>query len=502
MRRCIVAALSLYCVVHSHPARAAAIAHETLTAALADISQPALAFEPSQRTPHVAYVTSGDLRHAWLGPAGWQDEVAVTGVSGGGTNMMGSVDMGILPDGTPIVLYRKSGRLEVSLRLNGTWSAESIAVASGSSTPSLAVNPATGEPEVAWAWRPTNPTAPRQILLARRAGGVWSTLLVDTTSCPVARVALSVGQDGVPRVSYARPRGDENRVQLVLVCATGQTPEGPFSIEPVDSTLYSLKGTIAAALDPVTQQPRVAYLSREPGAPFSMVRYAARTGASTWVRTDVMGSSSDNLSIAVDATGSPFIANTLYTFVGPADRPSEGVGDAPPSVVYIQTGRVFLMNRPSGLGQAAFQVIGYSDDFDASNGPRALASPAAGAVGVAWRTPGQYADAPAAIAYGLSTPFAGVSPGASINRMGPVAPAPVRIGAPVRFELTLWADCDITLELHDVIGRFIASAPQGRLQAGSHTLGWRAAVPRAGMYWLSARGEAVPFAARRLVVIR
>jgi len=466
-------------------------------------SSPVLAVDPVTHLPHVAFVTDSALVHAWKSRGSWYTDTVATGVA----NSFTDVDLRINSAGRPATLYTHWGAraVEYAERVEGTWQVAPLdtgivlAVA-------LAVSPVSGEPVAVWAnWH--GPGTTPEIKLARRAAGVWTTQSLDTTSVKYSQlsqlsVAVAVDASDRPVVAWGRPRADA-LTGLVLTCAMAAGPDGPFTAEPVDS---SLNNTISLALDPASGRPRIVY-----AVPVSLglggaVRYAARDAGGSW---EVMTASSWRVevsapSLALDAGGNPFIAHTGYTPIGPADARTATPKATQCAVVEI--GDVFVDHRAGGEGAGTFSLLADLGGGDAGNGPRALDASGPYGAAVAWSYPFQGGPGdcpPYAVAYGLATPPAGVGPGPGARiGLGAVSPNPARLGEAVHASLTLGEPADVALELHDVAGRLVAAREPVTLGAGPHALDWAPATNRAGVYWLRVRAGGQPLGARTLVIVR
>ncbi len=483
--------------------RATALPPETVADVLGNATCPVLALDPATGEPHVAYVNQGTLYHAWKAGAVWQSETVASNVFGDASLNRDGFDLQMLPGGRAAVLYFQLGQRKMmyAVRESGGWLADTLDTVAGSfMSGSLAVSPVTGEPTAAWGTRAV-PGTPYEIKLARRSGGTWATQVLDTTSAPWRAVAVAVDLADRPRVAWARPRSD-GRAARVLTCATATSPAGPFVIAAVDS---ELTGYFSLAVDPSDGEPRIAYgataISFE-----STIRYAARDGVLGWQSTVVMPSSGfqPSPSLAFDAIGAPFIALTRYSPVAPnevrgGDDPSLG------QCLNFQTGTVCVTHRQGGAGTGAFELYDClfpPVDSDAISGPRALATHVAGVVAVVQRGPAN-ACAPFTLGFTLSTPFAGVGPGAGARvALAPVAPNPARMGAPLRVVFELARAAAVTIEVHDVAGGRVAERALGRLGPGPHTLDWAPAVSRAGVYWLSVRTDGARLGTRSAVFVR
>src|SRR5262245_46157713 len=208
-----------------------------------DTSYPALALEPSSATPHVVYSSAATLYHAVKSAGSWLIEPVATGVS----SSLKHIDLRLAPNGTPVALYARLGTLECAVRESGGWATHTLDTGTISAL-ALAISPVTGEPVAVWALGPTGPGVAPAIKFARRMAGVWNTQRVDTTSLPPGKLVVGVAVDFAdrPLVAWARPGGTVGS-GTVLTCATAAGPSGPFTPEPVDSTLSAY---LSLAADP------------------------------------------------------------------------------------------------------------------------------------------------------------------------------------------------------------------------------------------------------------
>jgi hypothetical protein len=465
-------------------------------------SSPVLAMDPIARAPHVAYVQDGILIHAWKSAGSWIHEPVATGAA---FTTFNGADLRITPAGRAVALYIRSGTVEFAERVAGSWQPTPLDAGKINAV-SLAVSPVSGEPVAMWANRPLGAGTPAEIKLARRAAGVWTTQLIDTTSAASSRTAVAVAVDLADRpvIAWSRPRGDAV-AGVVLTCAMAAGPSGPFTPAPVDSAMH---GTISLALDPASGRPRLAYASA--GSIGGVVRYAARTAGGGW---DVMTASAFQTkttapSLALGPGGDPYITHTEFTPIAP-----QTLREGPPTenvCIFVETGSVDIHHRADAEGTGPFSGVAYmgGDQGDTGNGPRALDTSSPDGPAVAWNSPGAYGfpgdNCPIfKVSFAYATPLAGVEPGPGARvALAPPWPNPIRLGAPVRVSFALAEAADVTLELHDVAGRLLAARALGRLPAGPGSFDWAPALARPGLYWLSARADGRSLAARSLVVIR
>jgi len=491
----------LLCTIAT-PARAALGTPDTVVADDPDVTYPVLALDPSTQLPHVAFVSSHTLWHAWLAAGVWQSEVVASGVPESSSLPFHGVDLAFGPTG-PMVVYRSVNQLVCARRVGGIWQPESLDVHPGSIWPTLAISPLTGEPVVAWASRPV-PNGVAEIRLARRSGSTWTTVTVDTTSAKGLQLSLALDPNDRPRIAWTRPRADELGLQVVTVGAASG-PMGPFDSAPVDSTMSS-SGFLSLALDPFDGQPRVAYTAQPPGD-LPQVRYAALDILTGWqvTRVDFANATPWPVSLAIGPTGDPFVAMTWFTNVSPQDVET---GESSPSLscLFIRTGSVCRYHRVGGTGTGTFDLDQCLNSLigggDQTVGPHGLAASALGTVGLAWRTPGQTC-APYDLLVALDSPFAGVGPDRHRGiALAPVAPNPLRAGAGMRLTFSLDAARSVVFELHDAAGRTVASRDFGVLGPGAHAVPWAPATPRAGFYWVTLRADGRSLATRPAVIVR
>ena len=481
---------------------AAAQAPTDTVAVVPNTTSPVLAMDPIARAPHVAYVQNGTAIHAWKSAGSWFHEPIATGapfVSFTGT------DLRITPSGRPVALYIRSGTVEFAERVGGSWLSTALDAGKIDAV-SLAVSPVSGEPVAVWANRPLGPGTPAEIKLARRAAGVWTTQLIDTTSAASSRTAVAVAVDLADRpvVAWSRPRGDAV-AGVVLTCAMAAGPSGPFTPEPVDSAMHA---TISLALDPASGRPRIAYARA--GTSFgTAVRYAARTAGGGW---NVMTASAfapkfTAPSLALGPGGDPSIAHTEYTPIAP-----QTLREGPPQenvCLFVETGSVAIRHRADAEGAGGFSFVAHvgGDQGDTGNGPRALDANSPDGLAAAWNSPGAYGvpgdNCPVfEVSFAFVAPLAGVGPVPGARAaLAPPWPNPARLGIPVRVSFTLTEAADVVLELHDVAGRRLAAQPETGLAAGPHALDWAPATARPGLCWLSVRAGGRAIGTRALVLV-
>lgn len=463
-------------------------------AVLPSASRPVLALAPATGIPHVVYVSGGSLFHAWQTGGVWNKEDVADNVSFSNSSASyGGYDIAVTTDGRPVALYVSLGSLICSVWESGAWSTHTLDALPGPAYPvSVAVSPVTNEPVAAWIRKGT----PSVVEYARRVAGVWSVADVDTTSASVLAVAFALDGSGNPRLAWTRPRTDGS-TRPTLVCAIGTNADGPFVPETIETTFYAY---VAIALDPSTGEPRLAYDAYDAGLN-RVIRYGFHDG--TW--QSMLAWQSPEFpqgapSLAMDAAGNPFIAQTEYTPVEPPPTP-QGVT----SCGGLQTGDVAVHTRTGGTGFGAFNIavrLASPYQFDSGAGPRAIACSSAGIADVAWRSPSGNC-APLEIDYERTAQPVGIDPIPYV-RIGPerVAPNPARLDEVLHVAFDLDRTSEVVLELHDVSGRVIAARGAEERPDGPTALEWAPAPPRAGLYWLTVRAAGRRIGSRAVVFVR
>lgn len=474
------------------------IGPDTVAVDLPDVTIPALALDPATDAPHLVYTQNGTLRHAWKIGGAWSFEDVASGLPWDATLPHEGGDLQVAPNGEVLALFRDGGRLVCAQRVNGIWLSDSLDAMPGIGAAAIALSPVTGEPVVVWAKRQGGQGTPLDVKLARRAAGVWTTQLLDTSSASQARVAVAVDHADRPRVAWGRPRADAVNAR-VLMCALASGPSGPFTAAVVDS---ALTGFVSLAVDPTNGDPRVAYNATPQGG-FASLHYAALDGG-TWQSVHLTGASTASPpSLVVDANGSPSIAITEITNVVPQDIRAGGPEEQQ-GCFYFQTGAVCLWRRASPTGSGSFaRYQCLSHPFpDLISGVRAAASPQPGHLAVAWRSP-RISCSPYDIEYAVTVPNVAVVPGVGARvALLPLAPNPIREGELMRVRFALERAAEVEFELHDAAGRSVATRAWGRLGAGSRELYWAPPVARPGLYWLSVRAGGEKIGTRATVVVR
>lgn len=463
---------------------------------LNSLSLPAIALDPVTGDRHFAYLSDGVLQHRWASGAAWQSEAIVDSAS---LTTYTGFHLRIAPDGHAVAAYVRKGTLVCAVRGAGGWEHDTLDVLPGPFNYPIALDldPANGEPAVAWARKSPSTATPSQVFYARRTGGVWTTQQVDTTSSAWLNVALGIDGAGRPHIAWTRP-GGAGQPRTVLMAGSGAGPDGPFSAAPVDSEMYSF---LTMAMDRSNDEPRLLYVANAPNTFLPKVRYAYRTSEGSWQWTHVAeGDQTGNPpapALALDPGGNPFVCVTNQNPIEPGfSGPGEPSEVAACGGAYSED--VVVHSRAGGAGAGPFSIK-YVSPY-ARSGLASIASGAVGRAEVVWRTrigcppwglTSTWVTSPVSVGLGGEPP-AGLTW---------ATPSPVRSGDALRLSLTLDRDRDVALVIHDVSGRRVASRA-GSWAAGLQHLTWSVPELGPGLYWLTVRLDDAPIGSRALVILK
>lgn len=437
----------------------------------------------------------------------WTLETVGTGVLGA------NVSLALDASGAPRMAFNTSGQPRYAWRDAGGWSSEALSTPLGPAlaatpaqvqgpaliyfvTPSLALDPVTGEPRIAYSKSPEN-----DVWYAERSPSGWSYQRISTIG---EGPSLALDHDGRPHVvfldhaagpvyavrdaqgiwsdepfgagAYARSLrldgSDRPHVALSLMLPNSdllhaERDANGWSSEPCDTT--GNVGFLASLALDASGEPHISYLDQSAQA----LRYAVRSGA-TWTVETVASPVGDAgyHALALAPGGEPFIA-----FHDPANadlrfaRREEGVWSSEPVESAGSVGE-FCSLALDGEGRPH---IGY---FDATNARVRYATRSAVVTGVT----------------------GGPAPGGSA--IARLVPNPLPAGRPLDLVLRLPGPCVVGIELLDPAGRRVASRDAVALAAGLQTLRWDPGVSRAGLYFVRARFGSGEAAVARLVVLR
>jgi hypothetical protein len=205
--------------------------------------------------------------------------------------------------GVPHVAYQDgiSGRVVYAYRKGTRWIEEVVDAAASYESVSLALDPTTQLPRIAYQGRLANGNG-KLMYAVRNAAGVWSTQDAD----PVARTgfsaSLAIGSDGFPRIAYVDKTVTGGRLMMASLTSSWAT-------EVADTTSGGeITGSVSLALDS-GNRPHIGYQGKL-GDPNHRLRYLSKPAAA-WVREDVdtQGDAGYSSSIAVTSAGAPRIVS-------------------------------------------------------------------------------------------------------------------------------------------------------------------------------------------------
>lgn len=476
-------------------------------AVLNSMSFPALALDAATGDRHLAYVSDGVLTHLWESSGVWQTEAIVDSAS---ISTYTSFQLAIAPDGHPVAAYVRKGTLVCAIRDGGGWQRDTLdtQLPAPFYPVALALHPSTGEPAVAWAHKSASPASASQIFYARHGGGTWNVQQVDTTSSSWLNVALGLDGAGRPHLAWARPRADAT-LGVVLTYGEGAGPDGPFTAASVDSQFSTF---LTIAMDRSNGEPRLVYIAAVQ-LQFSIertVRYAYRVpgGAWQWVVVEYGdgGGSPPGPALSLDPAGNPFISLTLFTAIEPGLA-----AHTAPSVLgtcgSVATGQARIFYRTGGAGSGPFTVEYLNDNAqrerDQRSGLLSVATRGVGQAVVVWRVPNGDCTVGLSSTEVTAPPTVGVGgERAPVVALSPPWPNPARPGQALRVAFGLPRSGRVALELHDLVGRRVATRPLPQMPAGGHSLTWSIPDLSPGHYWLTVRSGAARIGTRSLVILR
>jgi len=251
---------------------------------------PSLDFD-ANGIPHLC-AGGGSLLYANRASGAWRTEV-VDGRQGVGLVCSLALDAAGLPhisyedesaySGDSVVMYAHHD--------GAAWALETVEATSFTTYTSLAIDPTTGEPWIAF-----YESGGRDLKIARRSGGTWTSEVVDTTGDVGGAPALDFTAQGVPGIAYAR----YDTGALRFASRAG----GIWQTETIEPTgTFGGWDGISLRFD-AGDTPRIAY------AHASGLMYAARTGG-TWAIEAIEAEPASAVALDVDAQGRPRIAYGL-----------------------------------------------------------------------------------------------------------------------------------------------------------------------------------------------
>ena len=363
-------------------------------------------------------------------------------------------------------------------------------------TPSLAFDPASGEPRIAYSKAPAH-----QVWYAEHSPSGWT---YDPVSAFGDRPSLALDAAGDPHVVYfhdlngptyavrngttwsEEPIGIAGDARSLRLDASGR-PHVAMSLAIPNSDLLHAErggagwsqetcdttgntGFFASLVLDAAGEPHISYLD---GSAHEL-RYAVRSGG-TWTVETVAAPVGDACynSLALAPDGEPFIA---FHDAGSYDLRFARRDNGPWSSEPVETAGSVGEYCSLALDAGGRPHIGYLDG---------------GNIRV------RYATRSSVVVTGVGPAVAGH--GWGIERL---SPNPARVGEALELALRMADARSVTLELLDAGGRRIASRAVPGLGAGLQTLRWDPAVGRAGLYFLRARFGAGEGAVARLAILR
>ena len=497
------AILALVACLEVTPALCAAVFDSTLIAGPFDTrTRPRIALAPDGRAELLYACTYAGLMTAWRCSMGEPRSYELI-ASDLALSTYPQPLWALAASGAPRAAYFKpNGRFVCALREPEGWVGDSSlvdVVFSAGCQQSLAVDPVSGEPRVAFTvaqdgyWR---------LKYAWRQSGTWSVADVDPDPVLYAPLCLALDAAGRPYVAYVSVSGE------TLYVASRSAPGETFSREVVTSTsdLSAEYFSVSVAADPAGGQPRVAWFfwGQE-----LQVGYAFRDEASgTWT-SQVVDSGlvfpPHPVSLALDAAGDPAIAYTHDVNILASTPPRRLMAcDSP--LEGGTTGQVWRARRAGGAGTGPFslEAVPLHDVIVESGG---LAVTPAGYAHLALRGPELSAGSPLhhySVIYSHYEPDLTGVPAASAHgfSLAPPSPNPARAGGPLRIAFTIPHAGAVTCDLLDPSGRGVAARPPQDCPAGPSAFNWTPGPLPPGLYFLRLRAGPGAGAVRRLVMLR
>ena len=454
---------------------------------------PRIAANPVDGAAHVTYERMGSLRHRWLDAGVWLDEEIASGGSIG--------DVAVGPTGRVAAVQFAPGGLVVVHRRDAlAWSPDTIptTIPVGSITfgGSLAIDSA-DDPVFVWLFRePGGSGSLIHLRMARRSAGAWSVAELDTSRLAIQLPSLALDQADRPRLSISLVRGfNDEGPGTYYGEASGAL--GPWTWTLINESIYLGGSFTALALDPVTDEPRMAYELPN----FLLFAYRA---AGVWRSVTALytvTNSARPVSIALSPSGSPRLAYTLDLENGGNHLPAEPSEETAACGGGIFSPRVFHFERALVDGEEPFTFEPLGDSPNSRVSPRGLISTVGDESQVIWRDPWIWqAGCTNHMIYSQRASTVGVPIPTPPDVGLAIGPNPLRGGAPLTVAFRLARDEAVTLRLIDVAGRTIARSTQ-RLAAGSRSLSWAPPGVASGAYRLVVDAGVTRLGSRSVVVI-
>lgn len=284
--------------------------------AIAPSTGPGIALDASG-TPHICYQdAAGKIIYAVRTTSGWVNQIVTSAVTGG------ACGIALDKEGRAHLLF---GRLQHAFFNGATWVIDTIDVNGIASQASIALNPKTDLPTVAY--RDTLSTH-RYLVVANRTSSGWTHSIADRNGNTGLQPSLAVDANGVPNVAYFDSTGFARYVNISVSQNKWDEeiirgPAGYIKVDP--ATALGGVGRIAIALNS-TGRPFVVIPGGGPlfgtiGYPGTWYAYWTH-GAMTWTVDHMfLPGPVQAVSLAMDASNQPHIA---FSVVG-SPPPSSGV---------------------------------------------------------------------------------------------------------------------------------------------------------------------------------
>jgi hypothetical protein len=361
-------------------------------------------------------------------------------------------------------------------------------------SPSLAFDPASNEPRIAWA-RMSN----GQMWYAEHSPSGWT---YEEIGPPGGPPSLVIDAAGTAHVAYTPSGGP------VYTTRTA----GTWTPEPIGAGA----GVSGLRLD-ASGHPHVAIGGSFPN---SDMLYAER-GSGGWssAGVDTTGNTGWQASLALDAAGEPHLcyfdltAHALRYAVRSGgtwtvETVTAPIGDGGDnSLVLGPSGEPFIAYRESNAGELRFaRRAGGVWGSELVVGGGSVGVSCSMALDAEGRPHIAYYDGNLVlIRYATrSSVLTGVGPAPTVSGWGieRLAPNPARPGEALELALRMAEAQAVALDLADPTGRRVASRTVANLGAGLQTLRWDPGVNRAGLYFLRARFGSGASASTPLIVLR
>lgn len=452
---------------------------------------PRLALDASG-DPHVLYVNAGSIMLASRAAGVWSTETVSSGVRLRG--------IAVTPSGRRVASYIRLGdRFVVADRETGGWVEDSSLVdITPTASAGFDLDPATGEPRVAYARASSLPPgATHVICYASRSGAVWTVTEVDSISSAAPHVTLALAPSGEARIGYL------DETTYTVARETG----GGFDREPIMS---HVPFQVSLSVDPTSAEPRVAFLTRDTvfAGPDTLLEYAvgyAERSGGVWTQQWVdhpVEYMPFGVSLRSTAGGSPRLVysksvNILAAHARAGGTPGERDADLRPEGG-VATDEVWLATRPAAAPYADFQLQRI-DSWNTLSNSGSLALAATGHAFVVMRSPDF-----SALYHVLLAEESGLvsvpepAPGGLV--LGPPAPNPAAAGGGGTVHFSLPRATWVTLELYDLSGARRAALAPRAYPGGSNRVAWTPGDLPAGLYWLRLRSGLGTTATRKWVL--